>query len=84
MGSINDFLKDSNKLFRVTLRGSSISNCFNNTSYAVAPDPTAAYEKVRTFLDKNDIGFVKERELDKVELIADSYRYNNVGLMLFL
>ena len=43
-----------------------------------------AYKKVRKFLDENDLGFTKDRELDKVELIADSYRYTDVGCLLHL
>ena len=42
------------------------------------------YQKVRNFLNENDLGFTKDRELDKVELIADSYRYTDVGCLLHL
>lgn len=35
-------------------------------------------------VDENDLGFTKDRELDKVELIADSYCYTDVGCLLHL
>jgi non-ribosomal peptide synthetase component E (peptide arylation enzyme) len=74
------------KLYRVTLRGMT----YNSTgiaygvSYVIAKDPNEAYQKVRKFLDDNDIGFTRYRELDKVELIADTYRYTDVGYLLHL
>ena len=77
---------ENKKLFRITLRGM----IFNSTgiaygvSYVVADNSDEAYQKVKKFLDDNDIGFAKERELDKVELIADSYRYTGVENLLYL
>ena len=75
-----------NKLYRVTLRGMT----YNSTgvaygvSYVVAQDSESAYKKVKEFLDKENIGFTKERELDKVELIAEDYMYTNTGCILYL
>lgn len=40
------------------------------TIYVVEADPTSAYNRVKEYLDKNDLCFINERELDKVELIA--------------
>jgi len=74
------------KLYKVTLRGMT----YNSTgiaygvSYVIAKDPNEAYQKVRKFLDEKDIGFSKYRELDKVELIADTYRHTDVGCLLYL
>lgn len=74
------------QLYKITLRG-----LYRNTvgitegiSYVVAENPYAAYLKVRKRLDDNDIGFEKERELEKIELLADTYEYNNVGTLLYL
>lgn len=66
------------KLFRVTLRGMTDSY---GTSYVVAEDAGQAYKKVKTFLDEKDIGFSKQRELDKIELIADSYQYTSLTIL---
>jgi len=74
------------KLFKVILRGMTVSSTgvVYGVSYAVAQDPTTAYLKVKKFLDDNDIGFSKERELLSVELIADSNVYPSCGTLLHL
>ena len=79
-------MENSVKLFRVTLRGMTYSSTgvAYGVSYVVAKDPTEAYTKVRSFLDKEDLGFSGERALDKIELIADAYRYADVKCMLYL
>lgn len=69
------------KLFRVTLRGMKATY---GISYVVAENTDEAYKKVKDFLDKEDLGFRKERELEKVELIADSYKHSDVGTLLHL
>lgn len=75
-----------NKLYLVTLRGmtSNSAGIAYGSSYVVAENPDEAYKKVRKFLDDNDLGFEKDREMRSVELLADSYRYNNVGHLLHL
>lgn len=45
------------------------------TSYVVADDPTSAYDTVKKFLDKNNLGFLDHRKLDRVELLADTDQY---------
>jgi len=74
------------KLFKITLRGMTVTSTgvVYGVSYAVAQDPTTAYLKVKKFLDTNDIGFSKERELLSVELIADSNIYPDCGTLLHL
>jgi len=74
------------KLFRVTLRGmtTSATGVSHGVSYVVAENTDTAYQKVKKYLDDNDIGFTKDRELDKVELIADTEPYTNVRTLLFL
>lgn len=74
------------KLYRVTLRGVFGSNITMNytVSYVIAEDSNLAYLKVKNYFDEKDYGFSKERELDKVELIADSKEYNDCLTMLFL
>jgi hypothetical protein len=54
-------------LYRVTTRkGHGKCGVF----YVVSTDPTAAYCMVRDYLNKNDLCFTNERELDKIELLA--------------
>lgn len=74
------------KLYRVTLKGMTYSSTgiVYGVSYVVAKNSDKAYQKVRDFLDEEDLGVSKDRELDKVELIADSYPYTDVGCLLYL
>ena len=73
------------KLFRVTLRGMTgySSGVIHGVNYVIANDPTEAYESVRRYLDEKDIGFNKERELDNIELIAESSNCPECQTMLF-
>mgnify|MGYP003593638204 CR=1 FL=1 len=79
-------MQDTNKLFRVILRGmtSSVTGVAYGISYVIAKDMNEAYKKVREFLDDSDIGFRKDREIEKVELLAEDYQYTDTGTMLFL
>ncbi len=79
-------MEDRKKLYRVTLKGMTYSSTgvIHGVSYVVAENSDEAYQKVRTFLDEKDFGFSGDRELDKVELIADTSQYTDVKTMLFL
>lgn len=74
------------KLYKVTLRGMNynITGVAYGLSYVIAENSDEAYQKVRKFVYDNDLGFTKDRELDRVELIADSYIYTDVGCLLYL
>lgn len=74
------------KLYRVTCRGmqTSVTGPAYGVSYALAGDPTRAYEKVRKYLDDQDIGFAADRELEKIELVAEATDYPNCGAQLHL
>lgn len=74
------------KLYKVTLKGMqySTTGVVYGVSYVVEEDSHKAYLKVREFLDKGDLGFSKDRELEKVELIADTYEYTDVDNLLFI
>lgn len=79
-------METTKKLYKVTLKGMT----HNSTgvkygiNYVVANDSEEAYRKVRKFLDDGDMGFSSERELDKIELLAENYQYTNTQYMLFL
>ena len=74
------------KLYKVTLRGMTYSSTgvVYGESYVVATDSNDAYEKVRDWLNDNDIGFKHERELCKVELLAGTNRYTDTKTLLYL
>lgn len=67
------------KLYRVTIRGSN-----SEPAYVVAPDPTAAHEKVVGVLRMHGLGTESCRELKSVELLADSNFYGACGTVLYL
>lgn len=76
--------KETQKLFRVTLTGlHSPTGVSYHCSYVVAKTPNEAYKKVRDWLDKNDYGFSSERELSKIELIAEDSEYTDTKTRLF-
>jgi hypothetical protein len=79
-------MEENLKLYRVTLQGMKYnsSGVTYGISYVIAENSDIAYQKIRKFLDENNIGFVDDREMDKVELIGDTQRYNSVKTMLFL
>ena len=60
------------KLFRVKLQGMKVRGFCPGIgdSFVVADDPTGAYMAVRDYVDAEDIGFPKDRELKSVELIC--------------
>lgn len=75
------------KLYLVKLRGmqSNIGgNIAYGKSYVLADDSDSAYKKVKNFVDKEDLGFAKDRELESVELLAYESRYNYIGTMIFI
>jgi len=75
-----------NKLYLVTLRGMTTNSTgvAYGTSYVVAENSDEAYKKVRKFLDDDDVGFAKDRELHSVELLAENYQYTDTGCILYL
>lgn len=56
------------KLFLVRLKGPIGKH---NNCYVLAEDPTTAYNKVRNFLDDEEIGHPRARALDSIEVVAD-------------
>lgn len=79
-------MKETNKLYRVTLRGMTFASIgvSYGVSYVVSKSCDEAYDKVKKYLDENKIGYSCDRELDKIELIAEEERYTQTGTMLYL
>lgn len=69
------------KLFRVTCKGMFDSH---GCAYVIAVGPTQAYDIVRADLDARDLGFLKDRALDKVELIAEEAEFPEGARRLYL
>jgi hypothetical protein len=65
------------KLFRVNLQGMDYSTTgpVYGVSYVVADNSDEAYRIVKEAVDSWGVGFIHERELKSVELIADTERY---------
>ncbi len=72
---------ERSKLYRVTLRGMILTF---GVSYVVANNAEDAYQKVRKFVDEKDLGYSYQREMDKIELIAEDNQYTGTRTMLFL
>lgn len=79
-------MENSKKLYKVTLRGMTYNSTgvVYGVSFVVAETTDEAYKRVREFLDKHDIGFSRDRELDHIQLIAENYQYTHVEHLLFL
>ena len=74
------------KLWKVTCRGMHGglgSSVAHGIAYVVAEDAAQAYKKVRTSLDERNLGFSKERELNKIELLAGEGDYPECGYTLY-
>lgn len=79
-------MENRKKLYKVTLRGLTYNSTgvAHSPSYVIAENSDEAYQKVRKFLNDNDLGYSRDRELHQVELIADSYKYTDAGCLLHL
>lgn len=74
------------KLYRVRLNGmhgTGISTDYGNP-FVVADNPTDALKKVQEYLKMRDIGFVHEREMNTIELLAEVGDYPECHVQLFL
>ena len=74
------------KLYRVTCRGMHggiVSDVAHGVAYVVAENASEAYKRVRDSLDKRNLGFRKEREMEKVELLAEEADYPECGICLY-
>lgn len=69
------------KLYAVYVRGGLKGF---NPAYALGENSAAAYTRVRNWLDENDFGFRAEREMLKIELIAEEIEGCDCGARLFL
>lgn len=77
----------SRKLYRVTCKGmtySSSGGTVFGVAYVVAKNTDAAYEQVRQALDSRALGFKSERELDRVELLAEEADYPDCNTILYI
>ena len=76
------------KLYRVWLKGMTGTLFGTQTAYGcpyvVAESPNEAFEKVQQYLTKRDLGFTKDRVLDKIEYLAELADYPETGIQLFL
>lgn len=74
-------------LYRVNLQGckTSITSKSMSGAYVVAETLDSAYNQVRQWLDKEGYGWEHERDLESIELLAETYFYGSKDLkMLFI
>ena len=73
------------KLYKVKLRGLKYSAGTNyGESYVVANNPSEAYDKVRAFVLEKNLGFASDREMESVELLAETGDYPDCKTILFM
>ncbi len=74
------------KLYRVKLRGmtSEILSTAYGHPYVVADSANEAIDKVRLYLNKRNLGFARERELDTITLLAEEGDYPDCLIQLFV
>jgi hypothetical protein len=72
------------KLFRLKLRGMETGIIAYGYPYVVAENMDEAYKKVRNYLDEKDLGFENDREMESIQLLAETGDYPNCGVQLFL
>lgn len=74
------------KLYLVRCRGMQ-TTCGGQVAYGqayvAADNPEVAYRKVRKALDDGDLGFIKDRELQSVELIGEDVSYPDCGIRFY-
>lgn len=76
----------SDKLYKVTLRGMTYASCggtIYGIAYVVASDPAQAYAQVRESLKQEKVGYDRDREMDRVELIAESANHPHCQVRLY-
>lgn len=73
------------KLYRVFLRGlqDSAGGTHYGSPYVVANSTDEALKKVQDYLYDRNIGFLKEREMDRIELLAEASDRPNCQQQLF-
>lgn len=52
--------------------------------YVVAPDPGKAYQIVRDYLDKHDLGYSDQRAMECISLVAEESDYPECNVKLHL
>ena len=72
------------KVYCIGMRVGLVSNVAHGVGYVIADNPDQAYKKLRANLDKEDLGFAQERELEKIKLIAENDNYPDCGFKLYL
>ncbi len=72
------------KLFRVSVVNLSAEIRFLESGYVVAEGPAQAYRALRDYLDANNIGEVNDREMDTIELLADTAEVPACGRRLYM
>ena len=79
-------MNETRKLYRFQLKGmkgSFIGTCYG-MPYVVATNPTDAYKIVREYLDREKIGFLSDREMDSIALLAEEGDYPDCRFQLFI
>jgi hypothetical protein len=72
---------NSLKLFSIVLKN--YSELYDHF-YVIATDTNIAYKIVKKYLDEKKLLFYKERELEKIELVAENVKYPDCERILLI
>ena len=74
------------KLYRVRLKGmqTSTTGTVYGDAFVVADNPDQAYKYVKKHLDIWDVGFIKDKRLDCVTLLADEGQDGESDRVLYI
>lgn len=75
------------KLYRVELQGMTytmVTSPAYGLPYVVANSMDEAEQLVKEYLEENNIGFSKDREVKSITLLAEEGRYPDCGYQLFI
>lgn len=77
---------DKQKLYRVRLKGmcSSVSGTCYGIPYVIAHNPTEALKKVQDYIEERDLGFQCDREMDRIELLAEEGDHPECKIQMYL
>jgi hypothetical protein len=66
------------------MKGITTTGVSYGSPYVVATDAQEAYDIVKEYVDRRDLGFRHERELEHIDLLADEGDYPDCRTQLFM
>lgn len=74
------------KLYQIRCRGMQVAHgggVGHGHAFVIATNPEEAYRKLRESLDRRDLGFGGDREMQSIELVAEDSDYPDCGMTFY-